>query len=163
MSPSEWKESSVGKTCRRQTTEERFWSKVDIRGEDECWPWEGKSVDKEGRGRFKFFLGPHSMINSQRAAWFCCYGELPSEVHVLHSCDHPPCCNPKHLFTGSHADNMADKEAKGRAGHRAYVLTPAEVLLVEKVAMPQYYLAQLFEVSEMVISRVKNGAYHVSY
>ena len=34
---------------------------------------------------------------------------------MLHRCDNPPCINPDHLFTGTHADNMLDKAQKGRS------------------------------------------------
>lgn len=34
---------------------------------------------------------------------------------ACHTCDNPPCCNPTHLFEGTDADNMADRNAKGRA------------------------------------------------
>jgi len=42
------------------------------------------------------------------------YGPLPPNVHVLHRCDNPSCINFRHLFTGSHTDNMRDAARKGR-------------------------------------------------
>ena len=33
---------------------------------------------------------------------------------VRHSCDNPPCCNPKHLLVGTHADNTHDAMDRGR-------------------------------------------------
>ena len=41
-------------------------------------------------------------------------GQIPFGKRVLHTCDNPPCYNPKHLFTGTQADNMHDMCAKGR-------------------------------------------------
>lgn len=35
---------------------------------------------------------------------------------VMHSCDNPACCNPRHLSVGSQSENMQDCSYKGRMG-----------------------------------------------
>lgn len=79
---------------------------------DECWLWAGPRTPS-GYG-----LCPHHGLGETRAhrmAWRLATGNLSSETHVLHHCDVPFCVRPEHLFLGTHADNMRDKAAKGRA------------------------------------------------
>jgi hypothetical protein len=38
---------------------------------------------------------------------------------VMHSCDFPLCCNPKHLLVGTVKDNVLDKIKKGRGNDGA--------------------------------------------
>ena len=45
-------------------------------------------------------------------------------VVLMHSCDNPPCINPKHLKPGTHQTNVADKMRKGR--HRARTWSPEQ-------------------------------------
>jgi len=83
---------------------------VDVRGPDECWEWL-RCRDKYGYGQTsvsKTKLGAHRVI------WEITNGPIPPGMCVLHACDNSPCCNPGHLFLGTHADNMKDMAKKGR-------------------------------------------------
>ncbi len=87
-----------------------FWDMVDIRGEDECWPWLG-GCDRDGYGQLKRNGG---VVIASRVALAEATGKMRYDLHALHSCDNPPCCNPGHLRWGTPADNAQDKMLRGR-------------------------------------------------
>lgn len=90
---------------------ERFWNRVDIRSDSECWPWK-KSRMKSGYGKVKR-SGKHLL--SHRIAFELSNGRPPKKgLCVLHHCDNPPCCNPKHLYEGTYQDNMQDALKRNR-------------------------------------------------
>jgi hypothetical protein len=53
---------------------------------------------------------------------------------VLHRCDIPSCVNPDHLFIGTHAQNMRDRDAKGRSRGAAGELNSHAKLTRSQVA-----------------------------
>ena len=91
----------------------RFWEKVDKRGPDECWPWLAGRI---GNGYGGFRLTTSRRTTAHRVALMLSGVEVPPELHVLHSCNNPPCCNPRHLRVGTPADNANDRSI---AGHTA--------------------------------------------
>lgn len=98
--------------AKRQSIVDRFWSKVDRSGgPDACHPWMTYRTPT-GYGRF----GPTSgkSVRAHRVAWELTHGPIPSGLQVLHRCDNPSCCNVRHLWLGTIAQNVADRDAKGR-------------------------------------------------
>jgi hypothetical protein len=101
----------------RPSEAERFWSKVEVCGPEECWPWKARR-DTKGYGRY--YTGSRSdgtrrSALAHRVAWVLANQAsfLPG-VCGCHHCDNPACCNPTHIFPGTRADNQADMCAKGR-------------------------------------------------
>jgi hypothetical protein len=96
---------------------DRFWSKVDIAGPDECWLWTASCSNKSYG---KLWWGP-KCEGAHRISYMLEHGldELPktmdgSRADVMHSCDEPKCVNPAHLSLGTAMLNQRDKTAKGR-------------------------------------------------
>lgn len=96
---------------------ERFWSKVDVRGADDCWEW---TASKSNKGYGKLWWGP-KLEGAHRIAYMLEHDvdRLPKKIdgsrtEVMHSCDNPGCVNARHLVLGSSVLNHRDKVAKGR-------------------------------------------------
>ena len=90
---------------------ERFWEKVDRRGPNDCWPWQGGGK-KDGYG--SFYTGER-LDGAHRFSYELNKGPITDGLWVLHKCDNPRCVNPDHLFLGTQTDNMQDCSVKGRA------------------------------------------------
>lgn len=90
----------------------KLWSKVDICSEDECWVCQ----TKPSVGGYRRIKIDGVSYRAHRLAWELSHGPIPDGLVVRHRCPtgpNPGCCNPKHLQLGSHADNVADREADG--------------------------------------------------
>ena len=98
--------------------------------------------------------------------------DLDTKLLVLHRCDNRRCCNPEHLFLGTHSDNTLDAVGKGRQflpdnrGERSGLakLTEEQVQEIRtKYASgcgTQQKIATAHGVTQMVVSRIVRG---VSY
>lgn len=141
---------------------DRYWSKVDKRGPDDCWLWTAKK-DPDGYGRLRL---PTCTIRAHRIAFFLAHGAWADGL-VCHTCDNPPCQNPAHLFDGSIADNTHDMVRKGRnrgpqkgEKHHSSKLTDdivSGILLALHQGESQRSIAGRLGISQSIISHVALG------
>jgi len=104
---------------KAQNTPDVLWSKVDIRGEDECWEWKGfRNHDNYGRTWInqKGYYAHRVIFNLAYPGKIDLNAPRATDISgfVLHRCDNPPCCNPKHLYLGTFKDNTRDKVERRR-------------------------------------------------
>lgn len=109
----------------------RLLAKVDTSGGPAaCWPFMG-AKSSVGYGHLRGD-GVH-LVRAHRAAYAALVGPIPDGLDVLHSCDNRACCNPSHLYVGTHSRNMRDREERGRhnaprgESHGRAKLTEADV------------------------------------
>ncbi len=95
------------------TLRDRFWARVDTRGPDDCWEWQGARKIK-GYGLVARGRRSEGLATTSRVAWELTSGPIPDGSVVRHTCDNPPCCNPTHLVLGSYSDNLRDAYTRGR-------------------------------------------------
>lgn len=103
--------------CTAEITESdrlRFWSKVDRKAPNECWPWLGAGSNKYGTIRIK-----GRMWRVNRVAYYLANGTLERQLVVDHTCRNPTCANPAHLRQVTAAVNTQSMVAgRGRSGIR---------------------------------------------
>jgi hypothetical protein len=147
-----------------------FWSKVDKTGD--CWVWQGT---KTTRG-YGIKIIDHRSFYTHRLVWEVFNGRpIPEGMEICHRCDNPPCCNPEHLFVGTHNDNMQDAINKRRLnnsgennGRHKLTLTQVKEIKECYIHTPrggvshgkknsQASLANLYDVTRYAIRAIVNG------
>lgn len=146
----------------KASDQRRFWIKVK-RARSGCWIWQASRAKRGGYGQFML---RGKMLKAHRVAYELLVGMVPAGLFVCHKCDNPPCCNPRHLFLGTVADNSADMKAKGRGfvpepprgeAHHSCKLTVEKVRRIRALrgVMSGVSIAQKFGVSKSAVSRIQ--------
>jgi hypothetical protein len=103
--------------------------------EGDCLVWTG-SVDICGYGRYSNG-GSHM---AHRWVFAQAHGPIPAGLVVRHSCDNPRCCSLDHLSLGTQADNVRDRQKRGR-GAKGARLASAKLTEQQVSAMRHLYAA----------------------
>jgi hypothetical protein len=147
----------------RWLLEHRFESKVRRDRKAGCWLWRGS---KRGGGYGQFSI-KGKLHAAHRVAFELYNGPIPDGLCVCHKCDVRECVNPDHLFLGTQADNVRDRDEKGRTSkgkkhalakrHALAKLTEAAVRDIRTKRMTQVEFAKLYGVSPVTICLAQRG------
>ena len=99
---------------RPMTDQERFWSKVNKKGE--CWEWQGATYN--GYGVFRYESAARL---AHRISYMWHKGEIAEGLEVDHMCHTRHCVNPNHLRLATHSENgrnRASANTNSKSGRR---------------------------------------------
>jgi hypothetical protein len=151
--------------ARKEPVIDRFWKKVAIAKENECWVWIGRI----GSYNYGVFDLDNKAIRAHRFSYIIHFGEIPSsppDLCVCHTCDNPSCVNPAHLWLGTRSQNMQDKIKKGRGNYLKgieasnAILTEVQVKEIKQKLKNEVKIAELskiYGVSRIAIWHIKKG------
>lgn len=137
---------------------------------NECIEWDGYR-HKTGYGQTAKIDGMQRYTHRQ--AWEVVHGPIANGLHVLHSCDNPPCFNVGHLRLGTHKDNMRDMRERKRCTPQTNRFDGSwksklslddvnEIRVAQLLGVAQTTLAKLFNVTTANIGRILAGQTWVS-
>lgn len=104
------------KSCGHVRSETDWLKNYKINESTGCWEWMGAHL-QNGYGFAKLMCykkGKKRNFTAHRLFYEHYKGKIPKGLLVCHHCDNRICCNPEHLFLGTHKDNMQDMMIKGR-------------------------------------------------
>ncbi len=138
-------------------TQCRFWEKVDVKSDSECWNWNA-GVVSSGYG---VICIKYLNYCAHRISYYIHYKKDPGELLVCHECNNKLCVNPQHLFLGTQQDNVQHAFDTGIVIHKGNLHPNARFRdshshEIRKLAdtMSQGKIAKLFNVSPSAIWQI---------
>lgn len=131
-----------------------------VKTESGCWEWSGFK-HKAGYGEIR---RDKKRILAHRLSFFLWNGYWPEVCR--HKCDNRACVNPDHLQDGTQADNVRDRDDRGRGRwntNESHHLARFSDELIEKAremrasGMTQRSIADELGMSQTHVSRITRG------
>ena len=149
---------------------EYFCRKVKFGTSDQCWDWQG-SCGSNGYGNWHYRLYdlPKSGT-AHRRSFILFNGLIGPDAVICHKCNNRKCCNPDHLYAGTHKTNNNDKKLHGtfvkpplHKGSKQWKSKLKEAQVIEikrRLALGHLppHIAPDYKVSAATIYKIKDGS-----
>ncbi len=124
-------------------------------GPNACWPYLG--AISGGYGSY-YYEGRN--VSASAYAFFQEYGYWAEEA--CHTCNNPPCCNPRHIYDGDRSSNMKDKVMAGTSSEsgRKEHLTDDQLILIRTSSLRNEVLASQMGLDSRLVRNVRAGESH---
>ena len=100
---------------RKRPILDRFWEKVVVGGEDDCWLW-AATINTDGYARFG--LADNKNVVVHRFAYELLVGPIPEGLTLDHLCRVRHCVNPRHLEPVTSVENVMRGESRSARNAR---------------------------------------------
>jgi len=139
-------------------TEAGFWALVRISYEPPfCWLWQGMVEGEYGR----FKLPDGRKVQAHRLAYALSNGCIRADRVVRHTCDVGLCVSPYHTLSGTDAENIADRDLRGRTarGERGggAVLTDEQAAAIKTDSRIARIIAADYGIHKSTVAKIKSG------
>lgn len=153
------KEYKKGTLCNFPTLSTNDVFETRINKTKTCWYWTGLCNDygygiliASGGKRLRAHRFSYEFFNKTK---------IPKGKIIMHTCDNPPCVNPKHLRIGTKAENNKDTSIKRRHNyglkHWNGRLSEKEIKEILESTDTQASLSLRYGVNQSHISRIRSG------
>jgi hypothetical protein len=134
--------------------------------------WISTRMTTRGRPFYAYIRFKGILEAVHRVAFKVLVGPIPEDKpRVLHKCDTPPCFRPNHLYAGTEAQNVRDRDARGRTpsgdAHARSKVTSQDVLRLRELCaatpmgqrypIPASQLGRQLGLSDGQVSRIIRG------
>ena len=143
-------------------------ARIQKRGPEECWFY--PFVNHNGYGEMHTSLnGKKQKLFIHRAILCLKLGRnIRENYFACHTCDNPPCANPKHIWEGTKGDNNKDSKKKNRNSHGISKLEKNGKSKLTRVDIPEIRnrldllesmssIGRSFGVSYVAIRNIRDG------